>query len=327
MKDPFSQSTDPILNCLEEIIWRIESDSLPLTNRELIEICAASADIFRQNADPHICHEIAEAALNLLIQRNYARALLHSENPKGEVKTILKPLMRSLPTQSWRSSEQILWHQFSTPPTIAYLLNYLLNCRDENTILEPSAGTGSLAVWPRGAGCRTVTNEIDPRRTRLLRILGFNPSPWNAEFIDDFLPPEIKPDCLLMNPPFSANGGRTGNKTSYGFRHVESALERLSSGGKFGVVLGASAGLDSAKGYAFWKKVSDKITLRTIIRIDGREYSKYGTSVDVNLFIGVKNSDINGRKHHFSRHDVIEINAPTIETAFDRAQRLNIRLP
>lgn len=99
--------------------------------------------------------------------------------------------------------------------------------------LEPSAGTGSLAVWLRRAGCPTEVNEISARRKLLLELQNFDPYSVNAEFLDDLLPAQIKPDFILMNPPFSAKCGRAGARDStFGFRHVETALHRLQPGGR-----------------------------------------------------------------------------------------------
>lgn len=137
-------------------------------------------------------------------------------------------------------------------------ISYLLNFRFGEIVLEPSAGTGSLAVWTSGFGIETHTNEIDARRRELLGFLDFKPSSFNAEFINDFLPAEIKPDVLLMNPPFSSNGGRTKNNSSnFGFRHFESALEGLKSSDKFGIILV----LMTIKYFAFPQKQSNRLLI------------------------------------------------------------------
>ena len=105
--------------CFENIIDRIDNEKKSLTNRELLEICRESADIFSGAANPHFCHEIAEAALNLLIRRKYALNLLAAENPAEVVLDLLKPLALRLPTQTWRSREQMQHQQFSTPAAVS----------------------------------------------------------------------------------------------------------------------------------------------------------------------------------------------------------------
>ncbi len=264
MKTNF-QNHEHLKKCLTEIVDLIERKAKKISNRELIEICGESGNFLNHDTDPHFCHEIAEAAINFLIKEKFAKEFFRVSQPEF-CTTILKTLTARLPTQTWRSREQITRQQFSTPPAIAYFLTYLLNLKPGDQILEPSAGTGSLVVWVNGLGLKIYTNEIDLRRCELLEVLGFQPTAYNAEFINDFLAPDISPDCILMNPPFSSNGGRTKNNSSkFGFRHVESAMERLKKGGKFGIILGEAGGLDTKTGNDFWRKLSDKIEVKSII--------------------------------------------------------------
>jgi len=86
-------------------------------------------------------------------------------------------------------ARQTDWQQFSTPPWAGYLLTYLLNLKEGEKVLEPSAGTGNLAVWTSGAEINTYTNDIDSRRRILLHQIGFTSTAFKAEFINDFLPP------------------------------------------------------------------------------------------------------------------------------------------
>lgn len=311
---------------INTIIEKIEIKKESISNGELLRICK-NFDCFRDQTNPHFYHELAETALNLIIQRRYARKLLIAQNPIEIVRDLLKPLIRRLPTQTWRSQEQTAWQQFSTPPQIAYLLAYLLNLKDGEKVLEPSAGTGNLAVWASGTEINTHTNEIDPRRRILLEQLGFTPTSFNAEFINDFLSPEISPDCVLMNPPFSSNGGRTKNNSSkFGFRHVESALERLKKGGKFGVILGEAGGLNTKTGNDFWGKLSDRIEVRSVIKINGREYVKNGTAVDINLIIGKKFLVPQRMGWNQILNKIICFSSNTVEEAFAKAETFNLRL-
>ena len=326
--ETINQSPEPKCQiCFETIIDRIDNEKKSFTNRELLEICRESADIFSGEANPHFCHEIAEAALNLLIRRKYALNLLAAENPVEVVLDLLKPLALRLPTQTWRSCEQTVRQQFSTPAATAYLLAFLLNLDGREQVLEPSAGTGNLAVWTSGRKIKTHANEIDSGRRFLLEQIGFAPTAFNAEFINDFLLPDCAPDCVLMNPPFSSSGGRTKNNSSkFGFRHVESALERLRKGGKFGVILGEAGGLDTKTGNDFWRKLSDRIEVSAVIKIDGREYAKNGTTVDINLIIGKKFSEPQKTDWNqaFNKTPCFSVN--TIEEAFVKVNKFNLRL-
>lgn len=326
--ETINQNLEPkYQTCFETIIDRISNEKKSFTNRELLEICRESADIFSGEANPHFCHEIAEAALNLLIRRKYAENFLASENPTEVTIHLLKPIISRLPTQTWRSREMAGRQQFSTPAAVAYLLAYLLNLDGREQVLEPSAGTGNLAVWTSGREIKTHANEIDSRRRFLLEQIGFAPTAFNAEFINDFLAPDITPDCVLMNPPFSSSGGRTKNNSSkFGFRHVESALERLKKGGKFGVILGEAGGLDTKTGNDFWRKLSDRIEVGAVIKINGREYFKNGTTVDINLIIGKKFFEPQKTNWNQALNKISCFSANTVEEAFAKVSKFNLRL-
>jgi len=241
------------LSLIEKIGRIIDTEKRQITNRDLLDVCsAAGVDGF--STDPHLCHEIAETALNFLVLTKYGSPLLSSAEPSASCSAILKPLQKRLPTQSWRSDSQITYQQFSTPASIAYLAAYLLNLGDKDTVLEPSCGTGSLAIWARVAGATVVTNEIDPRRRRLVEIIGFEPTGHDAEFIDDLLPEDVIPNVVLANPPFSSSCGRVDrNQSKFGFRHVESALRRLAPGGRFAIILGENGSPKTGSVRRFWQ--------------------------------------------------------------------------
>src|SRR5262249_8635384 len=100
----------------------------------------------------------------------------------------LRPLTERLPRQSDRTRDQVLLQQSSTPPALAYVAARLLNPSSTDIVLEPSAGTGSLTIWPRAIDARVVCNEISPRRRMLLdQVLGFETHSVDAEFINDLL--------------------------------------------------------------------------------------------------------------------------------------------
>lgn len=259
-----------------------------ITNRELLTLCS-DAGVDGLGSDPHLCHEIAEAALNYLIATKYGKQLLIADNPASACSQIFRPLQQCLPTQSWRSDAQIMYQQFSTPAPIAYLTAYLMNLNDSDTVLEPSCGTGSLAVWAGAAGATVITNEIDPRRRLLARLIGFDPTGHDAEFIDDVLLESIAPNAVLMNPPFSSSGGRVErNQSKFGFRHVESALRRLAIGGRFAAILGEGGSPRSGSGRRFWDSISPGIRVTRTISVPGREYYRNGTTVGVTLILGHK---------------------------------------
>ena len=289
-----------------------------LKNRELLSTCR-DLGVDCLQADPHICHEIGETALNYLIASRYGKQLLSSDDPRTACTEIIRPLQQSLPTQSWRSATQVAYQQFSTPGPIAYLAAYLLNLTDRDTVLEPSCGTGSLAVWALAAGATVVSNEIDPRRRELASLLGLEPTGHDAEFIDDFLPENIVANVVLINPPFSSTGGRVERtQNRFGFRHVDSALRRLVTGGRFAVILGEGGSPGTVTGKRFWDSLKPDIRITRSTSLPGREYYRSGTTVGITLIFGHKcsaNEPESGiHNHHHQNFDSVEDAFETIKS-------------
>lgn len=315
MEDPNEHRTRLIVERIADIIG---VEKRQVTNRELLSLCGAEG-IKSVATDPHFCHEIAETALNHLVRGRYGKILLDSDDPSAGCSEILKPLQKRLPTQTWRSSTQICYQQFSTPAPIAYLGAYLLDLSVDDLVLEPSCGTGSLAVWAQAAGAIVVTNEIDARRRELLRLLGFDPAAHNAEFIDDLLTEGVVPNAIFANPPFSSSAGRIEQShKKFGFRHVESALRRLGQGGRFAIILGESGSPRNTFGRKFWQSLLPDIRLTASIELPGHEYYCNGTTVGVTLLLGRK---LLSRELQATGL-VVEpetISASSIEDAFDQA--------
>lgn len=316
------ESKMSFLTAVERIAATIDVEKKTITNRELLELCSASG-IESLSADPHLCHALAETALNHLIRTRYGRVLLDSPHPAATCTEVLRPLQRHLPTQTWRSSEQITYQQFSTPAPMAYLTVYLLNLNGSDIVLEPSSGTGSLAVWARAVGATVETNEIDSRRRELASVLGFDPTAYDAEFIDDLLPENVIPNVILANPPFSSSGGRIErNQKKFGFRHIESALRRLANGGRFAVILGESGSPNTPSGKTFWRSLRD-IRLTAAIDLPGSEYYKNGTTVGVTLILGCKlGKPID---ESASEDRLILISVSSVEDAFEKALAAGLR--
>ncbi|MFN0140541.1 MAG: hypothetical protein ACKVQW_10720 [Pyrinomonadaceae bacterium] len=295
-----------------------------ISNKELIELCKECGG-FDATFDSHIFHEIAETALNSLIQKKYGSELLAVGDPVDALSSILRLLQKRVPTQTWRSETQITFQQFSTPAAIAYLAVYLLNIRPGETVLEPSCGTGGLAVWAGAAGASAIANEIDPRRRELAQTLGFQPYGFDGEFIDDLLPEHLVPDVVLANPPFSSTGGRVKhNSLDFGFRHVESALRRLKKGGRFAVILGENGSPRSRNGNRFWNNLRPGIQLKASIELPGSEFYGNGTSVKTTLIFGTKRLAINTSSSS-ELEAAPHIIALSVEDAFEQAMSSNLR--
>ena len=180
------------------------------------------------------------------------------------------------------------FQQFSTPPAFAYVANWVANIKEGETYLEPSAGTGNLAVFGKIAGARVIVNEISPRRVSVLKELGFaRIHTENAEQLNNILPDDVNPTVVVMNPPFSATGGRMQGerKTINGAVHIEQALKRLEPGGRLVAIVGEGMAADKANFKDWWKKIRAEYTVKANIGVSGQEYKKYGTTFDNQILV------------------------------------------
>ena len=221
----------------------------------------------------------------------------------------LQQFMGLLPTQTVRTEEQQAFQQFSTPPNIAYLAAWAANISGADTVLEPSAGIGGLALWPKAWGATVYGNELSPRRAEILRSLGLDEVfTENAEQINNVLPDYVKPSVVLMNPPFSATAGRLSvNNTANAKRHIEQALDRLEDGGRLVAILGRGMANDSKTFSRWWDDLRKEYDIKANLSINGENYKKYGTTFDVQLVVIDKTGPQTGETITGSYDDLTEI--------------------
>ena len=195
-----------------------------------------------------------------------------------------------LPTQTNRSGNKDAFQQFSTPPHYAFAANWVANLKPTDTVLEPSAGTGSLAIHAKNAGAKVVTNELDPRRAAFLKdqFGAGNVHGENGEQIGALLNGKVRPTAVVMNPPFSQTAGRMGDKKDLhaGAKHIEQGLQLLPAGGRCVAIVGRGMTPESPT-YRKWFAGLAKAgyTLSANVGVAGGEYKKYGTSFDTRLLV------------------------------------------
>ena len=238
--------------------------------------------------------EAAEASVILFVQR-FGRAMRRSAGagPDGprRMLAMLEAVAALEPSHTRRSEAQVRLQQFSTPLPLAYAALQAAAVRPGDTVLEPSAGTGMLAVMAecalggRAAG-RLRLNEIAEARAGLLALLfpGAPVASVDAEAVADRLP-DVRPTVVLMNPPFSATPGVDRTRRGADLRHVRSAFSMLPPGGRLvaitseGCVPGDAAWTD-----AFRRLVPPARCVFTMA-IDGRAYARRGTGTATRLTV------------------------------------------
>ena len=223
-------------------------------------------------------YEASEAAA-ILFLRKYAQGMLNKGGSPARYLAMLERISGLLPSHTRRSEDSDRFQQFSTPLGLGYLITLAARLSPGQSVLEPSAGTGLLAIHAEIHGATLILNEFAETRQAMLAAL-FPHAPvtrFNAEQIDDYLDAALRPAAVLMNPPFSASPNIERTSRDAAARHIRSALRRLAEGGRLVVLTGAN--LDPAKDLSV-----DGAILFTAT-IDGAIYARHGTSVDTRLTV------------------------------------------
>lgn len=223
----------------------------------------------------------AHAALELAqVQHLQASDQIQLTSPIDEADQFFCGLDAQVPTQTNRSDEQIEWQQFATPPRLAWLAARACGLMPNELVLEPSAGTGMLAVWAAKAGSRLVLNEISLLRRDCLTVAfpAARVTGHDAELIDELLDPAVVPSAVLMNPPYS-HGVERGHDGRTGARHLRSAWSRLAPGGRLVAIM--PEWFDCGR---FLAGVKGPFALRLNAAVE-RAFVKHGTGITTRLLV------------------------------------------
>ncbi len=234
-------------------------------------------------------YEAAEAACVLFLQR-YGRGMRRTcgagaDGPRRML-AMLEAVAALEPSHTRRSEEQVRLQQFSTPLPLAYAALQAAAIGPGDVVLEPSAGTGMLAVMAecalgdRAAGALHL-NEYAQTRARLLTRLFPQAvvTAFNAEAIADRLR-DVRPTVVLMNPPFSATPGVDRSRHDADLRHVRSAASMLPPGGRLVTITSAHCVLGDAVG-----RLDPPARCVFTMAIDGSAYARRGTGFDTRLTV------------------------------------------
>jgi predicted RNA methylase len=169
----------------------------------------------------------------VLFLRKFGPAIRARTDSPTAMLAMLAKIANLLPTHTRRSEESLALQQFSTPTPLGLAACTAAGITPIDRVLEPSAGTGLLAIFAELAGGAVVLNELTEARAALLDHLfpSTNVTRFDAAQIDDHLDVDIVPSVVLMNPPFSAMANVDRRMADATLRHVASALGRLCDGG------------------------------------------------------------------------------------------------
>ena len=274
------EALTPVLDFALRFAAMLEADPSMSFDNPAIE--RLSREVFGSTAGhARDAYDAAEAGMNIYLNR----LGVDFDDVPSSLKVLLA-LQDRMPRQTRRDETQIEFQQFSTPPAEGLLVVKAAALCSGMTALEPSAGTGNIAVLARLAGADVDTNEIDERRKNLLSLQGFEPTSVDAERLDNLLPADKFYDVIVMNPPFSATGGRVrGHSTQFAARHVEQALLRLNPGGRLVAIVGGGMALDRPAFRGWWADIEGRYRVRANIGIDGTVYGKFGTTFDNQIIV------------------------------------------
>ena len=229
-------------------------------------------------------YDVCETAQILFLRRFGAAMLARSES---RTLALIERVAALLPTHTRRSEAGQALQQFSTPAGLAYVAAVAASIGAGDMLLEPSAGTGMLAIHGELAGARLALNELaEPRADLLARLFADAPvTRHDAASIDDRLAETVRPSVILMNPPFSVAVNVDGKMKGAALRHIASALARLVPGGRQVAITGASQSPDAPAWRDAFVRLQESGRILFTAALDGRAYAKHGTSIDTRLTV------------------------------------------
>jgi hypothetical protein len=216
-------------------------------------------------------YDAVEAAMVLQLRR-LAPQIGRLEDAPAEIVALLANLADLGLTHTRRSEEQVALDQFSTPPQLGALAVLAAQVRSGDQVLEPSAGTGLLAILAEACGAELAVNELAAGRAAILAGLfpAASRTQRDARYLRDTLPGSGTFHAILANPPFQHLED-----------HLHAALDCLSDGGRLSAIVPTRLFDDAAALRALTAR--GRIVLK--LAFPPRAYAKHGTSVETGLLV------------------------------------------
>lgn len=231
-------------------------------------------------------YDTCEAATVLFLRR-YGKALFRKAGSPGAALPMLERIVDLLPTHTRRSLESDAFQQFSTPVPLGLAALTAAAIMPADRVLEPSAGTGLLAILAEISGGVLALNELAQTRAGLLSRLfpGIPVTRFDAAQIDDHLDPVTSPTVVLMNPPFSAMAHVEGRMADTALCHIASALARLADGGRLVAITGANVSPEVLTWRESFVRFQQRGRVVFTAAIDGAVFARHGTTFPTRLTV------------------------------------------
>ncbi|MCO5163909.1 MAG: strawberry notch family protein [Mesorhizobium sp.] len=231
-------------------------------------------------------YEALEATQILFLHRFGSAILSRSASPEATL-AMMKRIAARVPTHTRRSDESQAMQQLSTPLPLSFVTARAAAICSSDIVLEPSAGTGLLAVHAEIARASLALNELAATRADLLGLL-FPRAPvfrYDAAHIDDHLDAAVLPSVVLMNPPFSVGAYVDGRVADAAWRHLSSAFARLRAGGRLVAIAGTGLSPENPKWRPAFERLQQQGTVVFTAAIEGRVYARHGTTAETRLTV------------------------------------------
>lgn len=231
-------------------------------------------------------YEAAEIAQILMLSRYGTLMQRQAPSPQAFL-TMVERLASLAPSHTRRSEDSVRLQQFSTPLPLAAIVAQAAGFRADDLVLEPSAGTGMLAIFARITGAHLALNELAETRRALLGHLFPDAvvSDHDAASIDDRLNRSVLPSVIVMNPPFSVANHVEGRFRQATSQHVLSALARLMPGGRLVVITGESFRPSIKSFQSTFQRIASSADVVFSAAIEGKVFARHGTTVDTRLTV------------------------------------------
>jgi predicted RNA methylase len=231
-------------------------------------------------------YDTCEAATVLFV-RKFGPAMRTRAPSPAAMLPMLAKIAGLLPTHTRRSEESEALQQFSTPIMLGLAASAAAAITPDDIVLEPSAGTGLLAVLAELSGASLVLNELAGTRAKLLSLLfpSIAVTRFDAAHIDDYLDAGVTPSVVLMNPPFSAMANVDHRMVDAALRHIASALARLPEGGRLVAITGTSCSPDNPVWRDAFIRLQERGRVVFSAAIAGAVFAKHGTTIDTRLTV------------------------------------------
>lgn len=236
--------------------------------------------------DWKLAYEATEAATVLFLRR-HGPALIAKAGSPDAMLSLLARIARLLPTQTRRSEDMNALQQFSTPIELGWVAVTAARIQPGDVVLEPSAGTGLLAILAQLHGGNLELNELaEPRAGLLDRLFPrVAVSRFDAAQIDDHLAQEVRPSVVIMNPPFSVMAHVEGRAPDATDRHIRSALARLETGGRLVAITGAGFAPEQPAWRDAFVRLQQEARVVFTAAIEGSAFARHGTSIGTRLTV------------------------------------------